>query len=374
MPTLHDLLSPIDIDLDQLLLDPNNPRFAELGDNDEPVPELRIAEERVQRDTFDRMKSKRFDVTELRDTIKAVGYLPMDRIVVKSWAGNREGARPKYVVVEGNRRVAALRWLKELHDTGRETLTEEQLRNFTHLPALLLDHERAPETIGWILPGLRHVSGVKEWGPYQRARAVHILREAGNSPQEVAQSLGLPTRAANQLWRSYLALEQMRSDEEFGEEADPRMYSYFEEIMRRPNVRDWFAWSDAERGFTNHSRTRELYAWMVGEPREGEGEEGRSDPKLPEAKSIRELSRFIEDEGAMAIFRSPDGSLTRAVGRFEAEHQPAWQGAVASAQTTLAAVPPDALRSMSELDISLLSDLRARIDQVLNDRARLLLR
>jgi hypothetical protein len=372
MLALNELLTPIDLKLEQLLLDPNNPRFAELGETQENVPEIRIAEERVQHNAYDRMKASKFDVIELRDTIKTVGYLPMDRIVVRAWAGNQEWVEPKYVVVEGNRRVAALKWLLELHDIGRETFTKEQIENFTKLPGLLLDHQRAPDSVRWVLPGLRHVSGIKEWGPYQRARAVYVLREAGQTPQDVAQSLGLPTRAANQLWRSYLALEQMRADEEYGEFAEPNKYSYFEEIMKRPNVRDWLGWSDTDGRFINQSRVRELYGWILGELTEEEGDESRGDPKLPEAKSIRELSKFIEDETALAIFRSPEGTLTRALSRYETEHQEAWQGPIANAETTLASLTPDSLRALSEQDIHVLEELRNRIELVLQDRARLL--
>jgi hypothetical protein len=46
------------------------------------------------------------------------------------------------------------------------------------------------------------VSGIKEWGAYQKAKAVFELRESGMTPQAAAQSLGLSTRNANQLWRS----------------------------------------------------------------------------------------------------------------------------------------------------------------------------
>jgi hypothetical protein len=38
----------------------------------------------------------------------------MDRIVVREWKGP-SNAETKYVVVEGNRRAAALKWLKDLH-------------------------------------------------------------------------------------------------------------------------------------------------------------------------------------------------------------------------------------------------------------------
>jgi hypothetical protein len=374
MANISEYLSPIDLTLDQLLLDPNNPRFAEQGQIDESVPETRIAEDRVQRDALERMKATRFDVTELRDTIKAVGYLPVDRIVVRPWGriDGKEGLSNKFVVVEGNRRIAALKWLIQLHETGRDTLTNDQIKNFTHIPALILDEAKAPESIRLIIPGLRHVSGIKEWGAYQKAKAVYVLRESGEYPRIVAQSLGLSTQAANQLWRSYLALEQMHADEEFGEFVEPNKYSYFEEIMKKPNVRNWLGWSDTEERFTNDEHRKELYGWIVGEALDDDDIQDRSEPKLHEAKSIRDLSKFIDDEASLNVFRMSDGSLTRALSRYNSEHQEAWQGSILTAQATLASLTPDILRAFQKNDIDLLEELQARLKQVLSDRKKLL--
>jgi hypothetical protein len=196
-----------------------------------------------------------------------------------------------------------------------------------------------------------------------------MLRETGSTSQQVAQSLGLSTRAANQYWRSYLALEQMRNDEEYGEFASPRQYSYFEEVFKRPNVKEWLGWSDEQRKFTNDPRIREFFGWMVGDPAE-DGD--RSDPKLPEAKSARELSEFINDEAALATFRSPGGTLARALARYETEHPEAWQGSIESAEGTLAAFTPDRLRGLTADDLATLQRLRDRVDQLLVDRDRLL--
>lgn len=366
MPGLSDLLTPVSVKLSDVLLDPNNPRFAELGQQIDAVPESRFAETKVQQQAFDRMKNPRFDVVELRDTIRNLGFLPMDRIVVRNWHGSDNVKR--YVVVEGNRRIAALKWLIELHESGRETFSDDQLKNFTVLQVLLLDDERAPENAKWILPGLRHVSGIKEWGPYQKARAVYELRETGITPQAAAQSLGLSTRAANQLWRSYLALEQMRADEEFGEYSEPTLYSYFEEVFKRPNVRDWLAWSDEKRCFTERQRVRDFYGWMIGEPNEN-GELG--EPKLPEAKSVRDFGVIVDDPGALAVFRSPAGNLTRALARFEAEHPQEWLPSVTAAQTVLANLSPDALRSLKPEEIDAIKNLGQRIERVLKDRQKL---
>ncbi len=370
MIKLNNLLTPITASLDQLLLDPNNPRFSDFDDDAEMVPESRYNELKVQERTFDRMKE--FDVSELRDTIETVGFLPLDRIVVREWESQAIDPK-KYVVVEGNRRVTALKWLIMLQEEGKRTFSAEALENYRQVEVLLLDKNNAPLASRLVLPGLRHVSGIKEWGPYQKARAVNELRKTGAQPQDIAQSLGLTTRSANALGRSYLAFEQMRVDEEYGEFVVPRKFSYFEEIFKRPNVKEWLGWSDDKNQFTNDSHLREFYTWMIGEPNPDDEEEGeRASPKLPEAKSIRQLSQILNDDSSLAIFRGPNGTLTRALSRLEAEKQSDWQSAIGSAESTLATLSPDTLRSMTEEDVSLLDNLSERVQKVLEDRRKLI--
>jgi hypothetical protein len=365
MNSLPDVLAPIALKLEDLLLDPNNPRFSELGEELNPVPEVRFADEKVQANTFEKMKNAIFDVSELRDTIKTIGFLPMDRIVVREWKGPHD--TKKYVVVEGNRRVAALRWLKDLHDIGKETFDDQKLKNITEFEGLILKTELAPPAATLILPGLRHVSGVKEWGAYQKAKAVHALRKSGMSPQDAAQSLGLSTRAANAAYRCYLALEQMKADEEFGERAEPRMYSYFEEIFKRPNVRNWLDWSDEEEQFTASDRVRELYSWMVPQ-----SDNDNATPKLPEARSVRDLSQIISDENALNILRTPEGTLSRALSRYELDHPEDWYPKVIAATSAVKSLTPDMLRAMDENTLNSLIDLKQKIEQTLEDRERLI--
>lgn len=369
MEHLYKFLEQKTVKLKDIFLDPNNPRFAELGDLTDVIPESRFGEERIQKEAFEKMKTDRFAVSELRDTIKTIGFLPMDKIVVREWNNNPDPEDTKFIVVEGNRRVSALMWLIKLHESGRETFTEDQITNLTQLEVLVLDQDHAPDTAIWILPGLRHVSGIKEWGPYQKARAVFVLRDKGESPQEAAQSLGLSTRAANQLWRSYLALEQMKSDEEFEEYAAPKRYSYFEEIFKRPSVRNWLGWNDTERKFTNSSRLRELFIWIVGE----EDDNGDlQDPKLPEAKSIRDLGLIISDQAAMAVFKSANGTLSRALARYEADNPEDWQPTIVKAEAMLGGLAPDHLRALETEEVEILNKLKTRIESVITDRDKLL--
>lgn len=351
--------------MEHLLLDPNNPRFSELGDELLSIAETRFADDKVQQNTFDKMRDPTFDVGELRDTIKSLGFLPMDRVVVRKWKGAHADGKARYVVVEGNRRITALKWLVDLHEIGKETFSQERLANFTRIEALLLDEQFAPESATLILPGLRHVSGVKEWGPYQKAKAVHALRKTGLSAQEAAQSLGLSTRAANTSYRCFLALEAMKIDEEFGEFADPKMYSYFEEIQKRPTVRDWLAWSDEAERFTNEDRLREFYSWITP------SSDDPGPPKLSEARSVRELAQVISDEAALSILRSPEGTLSRALAKYEADHPEDWFPKIISAISALKSLTPDDLRKLDLPMIQALQDLRERAQQALNDRETL---
>lgn len=369
MEQLSQFLSPLDVRLEDLLLDPNNPRFAELGEEPSAVPESRYAETKVQQTAYEKMKNSRFDVIELRDTIRELGFLPMDRLVIRKWRDSNPEA-PKYVVVEGNRRVTALKWLLELYEQGKLQLTDGQRNSYSNFQVLRLDEERAPKSATLILPGLRHVSGIKEWGPYQKARMVYELRATGNTPQEVAQSLGLSTREANSLWRAYLALEQMKADEEYGEHAEASFYSYFQEVFKRANVKDWLGWSDAEGKFAKAPELRMFYGWIHGT--EGDpGEEGVA-PKLPESKSVRELGRIIEDPQAFTVFKTAEGTLTRALARVEVDREQEFIPAVAACESTLKALSPDRLRKMTDDEIVRLKQLSERISQLVKDRNALM--
>lgn len=365
MDNLPQLLRAIQVKLENLLLDPNNPRFSELGDELNSIPESRFADEKVQASSFEKMRNPLFDVSELRDTIRTLGFLPMDRIVVRKWGGAADV--PKYVVIEGNRRVTALKWLVNLHEIGKETFSDERLSNLLQFEALELDELVAPEAASLILPGLRHVSGIKEWGPYQKAKAVHALRQTGMSPQEAAQSLGLSTRAANSAYRCFLALENMKADEEFGEFSDPRMYSYFEEVFKRPAVKNWLQWSEEKGQFEQLDRLSEFYAWMVP-PRD----EVDSIHKLPEAKSVRELAEIIGDDTALNVLRSPEGTLARALARYEIDHPEDWYPKIAAATGALKSLTPKVLREMDRPSLESLEQLKAQIEQTLDDRNRLL--
>src|SRR5665213_2252643 len=107
-------LVPRTAQIDSLLLDANNYRFHDLeGWN--RVTDNRFHETRIQANAERLLRDNRsFDLVQLKDSISTNGFVPLEQIVVTSYPADAT----KYVVVEGNRRVAAIKWLLEDNAAG----------------------------------------------------------------------------------------------------------------------------------------------------------------------------------------------------------------------------------------------------------------
>ena len=141
--------------LDQLLLDPNNYRFFDMERYSEDSVS-RIHESPVQERAEELIRlDGRNELRALKESIETNGYVPIESIVIKPYF---------FVVVEGNRRVAAMRWLKKDCDGG-STLPQDLIESFDSLTAIVIsegeDGEEETKRLQHVVMGLRHVSGIR---------------------------------------------------------------------------------------------------------------------------------------------------------------------------------------------------------------------
>src|SRR5712691_3060410 len=87
---------------DLLLFDPNNYRFQDT-DNFVYAAEERFHEDSVQRRAYQRIRLED-GLQALKSSIMRNGYIPVERIVIRPDTGSASG---KYLVIDGNRRLAA---------------------------------------------------------------------------------------------------------------------------------------------------------------------------------------------------------------------------------------------------------------------------
>jgi|SRR5579871_202974 len=346
------------VPLDQILLDPNNPRLLESRRTIRRIPDERISEKGIQDETFNKMMADENDVKLLMDSIAEIGFLPVDKIVVRPLA---EG---KFVVVEGNRRVTALKALQSEATSGERELDASLRETMAGIDVLVLGS--APESVDrdqWTLQGLRHLSGIKGWGLFQQAKAVEVLiDQVGLSPREASESVGLTVNRVNRLYRALGAFHQMQEDPDVGTKVQPDMFSYFEEIIKRPSLKDGFlGFEDEHRTFTNSENTQKFYSWILPD------EELSNQKKIPRAIDVRFLEAIVASPDAMRVMQDPERSVYDAIRVARPSESFDWESSLREAIGALDDIPAADLESLSDEQKALISSViekaRLRLEQ-----------
>jgi hypothetical protein len=202
----------------------------------------------------------------LIDSLAALGYVPMDKIVV------HEAEPGKFVVLEGNRRVACMKTILHCNHIHLRHEPEEVLATFRDLEVLVLGstgEALAKDT--FLLQGVRHIAGVRSWGPYQQARMVYAcVVEKGLTYKDTAAAIGLSATRASAMLHAYLGVKQMEDHPEFGAKACPELFSHFDQAYKQPPVRDWLGWDENTRRYCHKANLERFYGLITGD--EGQGQ------------------------------------------------------------------------------------------------------
>lgn len=344
------------VSYEQLLLDPNNYRFI-----DSPrfslANERRLHEDSVQDRAYSRMRD---DVEQLKDSILTNGLMPIERLVIRPYAY----AEDLYVVIEGNRRLAAIRWIAEDDDAGISA-PDSVLDDIENIPVVIIfenEEDYDPIFLEALL-GVRHVAGTKQWGGYQRARVITTLRdEHGLSSQEVAGRLGMTVREVNRRYRAFRALQQMRDHEDHGSFARSDMYPIFHEAVDLPKVREWLGWNDTSYHFTNEEQLEHFYDLITPNPEESPTQ----DPKIKTYGEVRELRNILSNSEAKRVLLDPSRSLLDAISIAKHDElSRSWVTQVSEAIDALRSVRAADLDTLSEDDLTQLRRLKEEAEKLL---------
>lgn len=184
-------LKPLQVTLDQLMLDPNNPRLARSLNLRESLDDsgvigaqtalIKLFENNNESDpnlSEDESDSEEgpIKIGDLVHSMQQIGFVRVDQVVVR----RLEGESDKYLVIEGNRRIAAAKFVRRINPKNDQKAHHEQIINTLNaIEVLLLEthgltNDEIHHQIGVIL-GLRHFGQVLPWGAL--ARAVNIFNE-----------------------------------------------------------------------------------------------------------------------------------------------------------------------------------------------------
>lgn len=140
---------PTHVDVDSLLLDPKNPRLQDVG-LDENASQREIA----------KALWRGMAVDEVALSIANNGFYPHEPLFVAKEQG-------KSYVVEGNRRLAAVKLLrsaalrKEVGATGLPGLSKEEIKKLDRVPIIECTRGEI-----WAFLGFKHINGPQAWDSY----------------------------------------------------------------------------------------------------------------------------------------------------------------------------------------------------------------
>ena len=287
------------VSLKRLYLDPNNYRFVDHPDY-RPVPPDHVFDADVQRRTTGFVLGRgQEQVRDLIASIKANGWLDLDPVLVR-----REDPR-RFLVVEGNRRVATLKHLQRRYEEDAIDLGKLDGKVFSELSVVL--HKDADEREHLVMMGLHHISGKQRWPAVNRALAMErLLPHFDNDADAVCQALGVSKREFNLSLRT-LALVDAYRESDYGDQFQSDQYNLFREVLKSDAMRDWLGWDHETRAASSQSSLERLFSWMSREAESDEAEEdgpdidvrSTPDPVITTGAHVRELAKVITDPKAV---------------------------------------------------------------------------
>lgn len=290
-PAKSAMLSVRSLDFDR-----NNPRFP-------PAIAQGPVEDLLQRFVRDER------LLEVIESIGNHGFFPGEPLLVVP-----EGRR--YRVVEGNRRLAALKLLvRELDPPAGRTTIEDAVKAAEFRPdkaaCLVFDDEN--EILRYL--GFRHITGIKAWSALQKARYAArmyqkyktlpeedglrlLARETGSRKDTVGQmltALKLYDRAEE---KNFFGLPIVPEQVEFSLLGTALSYSALIEFLGLDSRNDLKVKGLEERSL------KELFDWLFVV-------EGRSKPIVTESRNLRKLAAVVSSETAIKELRKT-GNLDQA--------------------------------------------------------------
>jgi hypothetical protein len=286
--------------LSSLYLDPNNYRFIDHDDYIE-VPDAQVTDDEVQRRTRRLILGPNEEnVSDLVASLKQNGWLDVEPIHVRKLADR------KYLVVEGNRRVATL---KHLHSRWQEStghLGKLDSAMFDKVPCI--HYEERDNFHHLVVMGLHHISGKARWPAVNQARLMKRLRdEFRKAPDEICASLGVSKREFNLSLRT-LALTDAYRASDYGDQFTTEMFNLFREVLKAPSLRNWLEWDNDAEQAKNPANLERLFSWLSREPEDEPEDEDElqngtqrllAERVITTGGQIRELAKVIEDPTAV---------------------------------------------------------------------------
>ncbi len=241
------------------------------------------------------------DIKELVQSIAASGYFEHEPLIVAE-----EGS--KKIVIEGNRRLAAVKALLDPNLAAEKgwdvpTLKRAKLKKLENLPVKISTREEL-----WRYIGFKHVNGPAKWSSYAKAEYIaNIHRKYQISLEDIAEQIGDRHKTVQRLYRGLMVIEQAERqgvydrDNRFRKRfAFSHLYTGldYDGVSKFLSLKSVDAEAKTPVPKKAISRLGELCIWLYGDKKENK-------PPVVETQNphLRQLNEVLKSREALAALR-----------------------------------------------------------------------
>ena len=256
----------------ELYLDPKNPRLAEVAHTGTQASILSVME-------------KDFDLQPLKDSLYRNGYFYEEPLVAVREPLAQLKGKKVLIVIEGNRRLAAL---KSIFNSPAEFPDAAARKRLENVPVIVRDTRE--ETLPFV--GFRHITGIVPWESAAKAQYATHLVKGGHTVDEIAEVIGNKTRDIERWIRTQSLIEKANELGLKQEDAAKGFYfSYLLTSTDAPATKKWLKLeTDDKKGTVKKvdvDRLARLWGWLYG------SKEDEASPVITESRQIHKLNRVL---------------------------------------------------------------------------------
>lgn len=277
--------------VDDLILDPGNPRLKDAGLGPRPT------QDEVLKALWDKMA-----VDEVALSIANNGFYKHEPLFVAKEDNS-------LVVIEGNRRLAAVKLLRsaplreKIGAGGLPQLNKDAIDKLKEVPIVLTTRKDV-----WTYLGFKHINGPQTWESYSKAHYIAwVHNKLGVSLPEISRHIGDKHSTVVRLYDGLMALEQAEDAGVFSKDDRHKQHFAFSHLytgLGYPNIRKFLGLPAGEKDLgtkpvpqRNVKQLGEFLRWLYG---------SKKDRIAPLVQSqnpdLRQLDEVLSsDRGVIAV-------------------------------------------------------------------------
>jgi transcriptional regulator with XRE-family HTH domain len=279
------------IDIDKLRFDPDNPRLPQRlkGAGDREVIEYLLIE---------------CSLIDLMNSIAEQGYFEGEPLLVVPRADGLS-----YIVVEGNRRLGALKLLTTQEIPPAKPKAVDEVRQLVKVPLAsvpALVFERREDILGYL--GYRHITGIKEWDALAKARYLQQLRTLKgltadvHSYKQLAREIGSQGPHVAKLLTAVALIDKAHDAgilRRLNRTEDEIEFSVLTTALGYEHLHKFIGLSGSgDEPMTNlrEQALGEFFSWLFDK-------QGGAPTVLGESRNLGKLARVVSNEHALSLLR-----------------------------------------------------------------------